>query len=221
MSGSGFSKGAPVHLSYPLTGRLLVRNSPADRVPSHGTDLAATSHSIDLVPVDEQGRSSRYTAASFLRPEPPQLFIGFGRPVLAPITGRVRIVHDGEIDHPAYRGLPSVGYALAQPRRVRRGWAHVAGNHVVIQADPTSGTDGRDDVFVALCHLQHASTTVRVDQQITAGEMIGRCGNTGNSTEPHLHLQAMTAKDATRAEPLPITFADGLPRGGQIIQVRE
>src|SRR5699024_9010013 len=89
-----------------------------------------------------------------------------------------------------------------------------------IQADPTSGTDGRDDVFVALCHLQHASTTVRVDQQITAGEMIGRCGNTGNSTEPHLHLQAMTAPDATRAEPLPITFADGLPRGGQISQVR-
>src|SRR5690625_6764858 len=79
MSGSGFSKGAPVHLSYPLTGRLLVRNSPADRVPSHGTDLAATSHSIDLVPVDEQGRSSRYTAASFLRPEPPQLFIGLDR----------------------------------------------------------------------------------------------------------------------------------------------
>src|SRR5690625_7530843 len=89
------------------------------------------------------------------------------------MSGRVRIVHDGEFDHPAYRGLPSVGYALAQPRRVRRGWAHVAGNHVVIQADPTSGTDGRDDVFVALCHLQHASTTVRVDQQITAGE-IGR-----------------------------------------------
>src|SRR5699024_1615828 len=128
----------------PLTGRLLVRNSPADRVPSDGTDLAATPHSIDPVPVDEQGRSSRYTAASFLRPEPPQLFIGLGRPVRAPIPGRGRIVHAGEIAHPPYRGLPSVGYALAQPRRVRRGWAHVAGNHVGIQAAPTSGTDGRD-----------------------------------------------------------------------------
>ena len=220
MSATGSSDAAQVRLAHPLTGRVLVRNSPADRVPSHGTDLAATAYSIDLIPVDEHGRSGRYTPASFLRPEPPHLFVGFGQPVLAPITGTVRIVHDGEVDHDAYRGLPSVGYALTQARRVRQGWDLVAGNHVVIQAASASRADGHEDVFVALCHLQRASPTVRVGQQIAAGEMIGRCGNSGNSTEPHMHLQAMTAQDATRAKALPITFMDGLPRAGQILEAR-
>lgn len=211
---------APVRLAYPLTGRLLIRNSPADRVPSHGTDLAATAYSIDLVPVDETGRSARYTPVSFLRPEPPHLFAGFGRPVRAPIAGTVRIAHDGEVDHRAYRGLPSVAYALTQARRVNRGWDHVAGNHVVIQAAPASRSDGPGQVFVALCHLRRASLTVRAGEQIAVGEMIGRCGNSGNSMQPHVHLQAMTAQDATRAEALPITFAGGLPRGGQVLEAR-
>ena len=209
-----------VQLAWPLTGRLRVRNSPADRVPSHGTHLAATAYSIDLVPVDEHGRSSRYTPISFLRPEPPHRFVGFGRPVLAPVTGTVRIAHDGEVDHRAHRGLPSVGYALTQARRVRQGWDRVAGNHVVIQAASAPRPDGQGPVFVAVCHLQRAGLTVRPGQQITAGEMIGRCGNSGNSTQPHVHLQAMTAPDASRAEALPITFAGGLPRSGQILEAR-
>lgn len=213
--------GPPVPLAYPLTGRMRVRNSPADRIPSHGTDLAATTHSIDLVPVDQHGRSSRYTLASFLRPESPSRFIGFGRPVLAPITGWVRIAQDGEADHDAHRGLPSVGYALTQRRRLRQGWEALAGNHVVIQAVSAPSAAARpEQVYVAVCHLQHASLTVRTGQQVTAGQVIGRCGNSGNSIEPHVHLQAMTAPEAMAARALPITFAGGLPRGGEILEAR-
>ncbi|MGO3279506.1 MAG: M23 family peptidase, partial [Brevibacterium aurantiacum] len=39
-------------MDYPFTGRWLVQNSPANRVPSHGTRLFATSYAIDFVPVD-------------------------------------------------------------------------------------------------------------------------------------------------------------------------
>lgn len=58
-------------LALPFRGRWQVQNSPADRVPSHGTELFALSHSIDLVPVDGRGRTAPFRLGSLLRPEPP------------------------------------------------------------------------------------------------------------------------------------------------------
>src|SRR5690625_3643853 len=109
-------------INYPFTGRWLVRNRPADRVRSHGTGLVGLSHAIDFVPVDAKGRSGPFTLKSFFRTEPPTLFTGFGRTITAPIDGTVVGTHDAEADHDAYRGLPSVGYALTQRQRLRRGW---------------------------------------------------------------------------------------------------
>ena len=45
----------PLDLAYPFEGRRLTRNSPADRVPSHGTSLFGTTWAIDFVPVDGRG----------------------------------------------------------------------------------------------------------------------------------------------------------------------
>jgi hypothetical protein len=41
----------PVELALPFTGTWLVQNSPARRVPSHGTHLFATTYAIDFVAV--------------------------------------------------------------------------------------------------------------------------------------------------------------------------
>lgn len=107
----------PLDLLYPFDGKWLVRNSPADRVPSHGTSLFGSAFAIDFVPVGEDGRSAPYTLTSFFRPEPASAFPGLGRPVSAPIDGLVVGTHASEPDHDSYRGLPSVGYALTQRRR--------------------------------------------------------------------------------------------------------
>ena len=200
----------PLRLESPLRGDALVRNSPADRVPSHGTGLGASAHAIDLVPVDERGRSAPYTLGSFLRTEPPERFAGFGAEVLAPVAGTVREVHDGQQDHPARRGLPSVRYALTQRRRLERGWVGLAGNHVILETALDSAA-----VFVALCHLRRGSLLVAPGDRVAAGEVLARCGNSGNSMEPHVHLQAMDALDPGSAAALPITFPGGLPRTGQ------
>ena len=48
----------PVDLRFPFTGHWLTQRSPADRVPSHGTTLFATTFAIDFVPVDASGRSA-------------------------------------------------------------------------------------------------------------------------------------------------------------------
>ncbi|HSP59455.1 MAG TPA: M23 family metallopeptidase [Ornithinimicrobium sp.] len=199
-----------VRLRYPFSGRWLVQNSPADRVPSHGTHLFGTTYAIDFVPVDGRGRSAPLGPGSLLRPESPQRLTGFGRPVLAPCPGIVVATHDGEVDHDAYRGLPSVGYALTQRRRARRGWVGLAGNHVVVEVRP--------GVLVALCHLRRGSIIVEPGRRLAAGQVVGRCGNSGNSTQPHLHLQALDRLDVGRAEGLPLSFPDGLPRNGRIVE---
>ncbi len=203
---------ATLELAYPFRGRWLTQNSPADRVPSHGTHLFATDYAIDFVPVDDAGRSARVTLRSLLRPEPPERFVGFGRAVLAPVEGTVVAAHDEEPDHPAFRGLPSIGYAITQHGRVAGGWAQLAGNHVMVQVP--------HGPVVAVCHLQRGSVAVRLGQEVRVGDVLGRCGNSGNSTEPHVHLQAIDRADAGHARPVPITFGGHLPRNGQVVDAR-
>jgi hypothetical protein len=84
--------------------------------------LKCRPHAIDFVPVAERGRSARLSPASILRPEPPKRFPGFGRSLTAPARGAVVALHDGEPDHEAFRGIPSIRYALtaAAAEAVRR-----------------------------------------------------------------------------------------------------
>lgn len=198
-------------LAYPVTGRWLVQNSPADRVPSHGTTRFASSFAIDLVGVDAFGRTAPLTTVTLLGPEPATRFPGFGRPVLAPVDGVVVAARDTEPDHAAYRGLPSFWYAVTQARRVQAGWAALAGNHVMILTGGGS--------VVALCHLQHHSVRVSVGQRVRTGEPLGACGNSGNSTEPHLHLQALSSADVPHATAVPFTLSGRLPRTGEVVEV--
>jgi hypothetical protein len=200
---------AIVELSYPFGGHWRVRNSPADRVPSHGTRLYASAYAIDFVPVDERGISARMGFQAFMRPEAPDRFAGFGRPILSPVAGTVVSAHDGEEDHSAYRGIPSVGYALTQYRRAASGWRALAGNHVLVE---------NNGVVVALCHLRQGSVAVRPGMRIRRGEVLGLCGNSGNSTEPHVHVQAMDGPDIASAAPVQIVFSGRVPKSGEIVR---
>lgn len=199
-------------LAYPFRGRWLVQNSPANRVPSHGTTRFASAYAIDFVPVDERGRSARLSMASIMRPEPPERFPGFGRPLTAPARGVVVAVHDGEPDHEAFRGIPSILYALTQQRRAANGWTGLGGNHVIIEV--------KAGQLVALCHLRHGSTRVSVGQPVAMGDVIGQCGNSGNSTEPHVHVQGMDAIDLRYSRAIPISFQGELPRNREMVDVR-
>ena len=203
---------ASIDLAYPFAGCWLVQNSPANGAPSHGTHAFATAYAIDFVPVSDSGRTAPITLSSLVRPEPADRFPGFGRPILAPVEGIVVAVHNTEPDHPAYRGLPSIRYALTQRRRAASGWVALAGNHVLIDSG---------GIIVALCHLQQGSIQVARGQQVRAGSALGRCGNSGNSTEPHVHIQAITTPDIERAIAVPLTFRGTLPRNGEVIDVSE
>lgn len=113
-----------VDLAYPFEGgRWLTQNSPANRVPSHGTSLFATSYAIDFVPVDRAGRTAPITLGSLLRPEPAERFPGFGRPILAPVAGVVVAVHQTAPDHRSFRGLrPSAMPSPSAAGQPQAGW---------------------------------------------------------------------------------------------------
>ena len=189
---------SPVALRFPFTGRWRVENSPARRVPSHGTRLFGTTYAIDFVRVDDRDRSARWTLRGLLATEPPGRFAGFGSPILAPLAGEVVLTHDGEPDHDAYRSFRAqLGYAATQAARVRRGAAAIAGNHVVIRSG---------DVYVLLAHLRRGSLAVEEGQTVATGERLGECGNSGNTTEPHVHVQATDSLDWDTCRALPIAF---------------
>ena len=206
-----------VVLAYPFKGRWLARNSPARRVPSHGTHLMGTTYAIDFILVDARGRSAPRSWRAAVATETPEAFIGFGAPILAPCSGRVVIAHDGEPDHEARRSqLTLLPYMLSQARRARGGPPAIAGNHVVIAID-TAGP------FILLAHLRQGSVTVTVGDPIHEGDVLGACGNSGNSTQPHLHIQATDSTNWDQARGLPIAFttngAPTLPGESEIVTV--
>lgn len=204
-------------LDLPFHGRWLARNSPARRVPSHGSHLFGTTYAIDFVAVDATGRSAPWSWRSAFWREDPRGFAGFGAPVLAPARGRVVAVHDGEDDHEARRSqLTLVGYQLTQGRRSRLGAPGLAGNHVVIAL----GTTGPN---VMVAHLRRGSVRVGLGDLVEVGEQIGECGNSGNSTQPHVHVQVTDSIDWASCRGLPMSFRNPdnepwMPRESEVFE---
>ena len=190
----------PVLLDLPFRGRWQARNSPARRVPSHGTHRFGVTYAIDFVAVADDGRSAPRSWRSVLAVEPPEIFRGFGVPMLTPAAGTVVLTHDGVVDHVARRStLAQIPYAFGQVARVRAGAPAVAGNHVVLRLGSTGP-------YVLLAHLRRGSVRVAVGDELAVGVPVGQCGNSGNSTEPHVHLQATDSVAWETAVGLPIAF---------------
>lgn len=188
-------------ISLPFSGRWLARNSPARRVPSHGSDLLGERYAIDFVGVDERHRTAdRRDWRTFVATEPPERYFAFGRQILAPADGVIVGAHDGEVDHDGRRSqLALIPYMLGQAGRLRRGVGAVAGNYVVMELRDTGA-------FVAMAHLRSGSIRVAVGERVTTGQQVAECGNSGNSTQPHVHVQVMDNQDLSVAQGLPVAF---------------
>lgn len=221
----------PLRIPLPVAGRWAIENSPARRVPSHGTDRFGLRHAIDLVGVDDRHRSSpQAPRRPLLGVEPPERFFAFGRAVFTPVDGTVVAVHDGEPDHEARRSpLGLLGYTLGQGARLRRGLTAIAGNHVMLH-------DAATGLVVTLVHLRRGSVHVAVGDRLRRGEQIGACGNSGNSTQPHVHLQVTDTASLESARGVPVVYRDyrewpasgggpvdvdaGVPAEGSVVEAR-
>jgi murein DD-endopeptidase MepM/ murein hydrolase activator NlpD len=118
----------------------------------------------------------------------------FGSEILSPVDGVVARVEDG---HPDIRAA----------RFFRRPNARSpAGNYVSIEV---AGTEG-PLAYVLLCHLKQGSVGVAAGAGVRVGEAVGLCGNSGNTTAPHLHIHAQDRAEIAvgRAVGLPLRFRE-------------
>jgi hypothetical protein len=107
----------------------------------------------------------------------------YNQPIVADAPGVVVIAVDGIPENP-----PGVQNGYDQH-----------GNYVVI--------DHQNGEFSLMAHLIPGSLKVRAGTPVQAGMELGRCGNSGMSTMPHLHWQVMDSMNANGARGIPPRFA--------------
>jgi murein DD-endopeptidase MepM/ murein hydrolase activator NlpD len=200
---------APTRLRSPVGGRWVPVNSPADKVPSHGVQAYAQTYAVDLVHVPDGDWSLDFGWAG-PHTRPPEDYPGFGRPVLACADGVVVRARGNRRDHGArtsYLGLVLLlleGFVLEVTGRI-------LGNHVVV--------DIGEDAYVLVAHLRRGSLRVGPGDRVRAGDVLGECGNSGNTSEPHVHVQVMDRSRASIAAGLPLEFTDTVADDGSPVAV--
>lgn len=85
---------------------------------------------------------------------------------------------------------------------------NVTGNSVVL--------DLGGGEWALYAHLVPGSIKVKVGDRVTPGQVLAKIGNSGNSTEPHLHFQLMDAPRLTDAAALPAPFVDVVVNGRRV-----
>ncbi|KUL50513.1 M23 family metallopeptidase [Streptomyces sp. NRRL S-1521] len=200
---------APVEVEAPVTGRWSALNSPADKVPSHGTHGLGQTYAIDITAEPEEGARpapvwfwpvARHGAA----------YPAFGAPLLAVADATVVHAEDGQRDHLSRSSLLGVLYfwLVEGVGRSIGGTRRIVGNHVVL--DLGEGT------YAMYAHVQRGSLAVRAGDRVVAGQRLGGCGNSGNSTEPHVHFQLMDGPDLDTARGVPFSWRGiGVPANGE------
>ncbi|MDQ3331363.1 MAG: M23 family metallopeptidase [Planctomycetota bacterium] len=147
----------------------------------------------DIVVIDDEDRTARGDGKSL------EDYYIYDRPVLAPAFGAVMLAINDEPDMP----IGELG-----------GGTDPGGNQIVLRV--------ADGEYLFLCHLKPGSVRVKKGDVVVAGREIARVGNSGNTSEPHLHIDLQD--DVDFGEGLPLYFYGytsdgkyverGMPRGG-------
>ncbi|MFG2432729.1 M23 family metallopeptidase [Streptomyces sp. NPDC048590] len=204
----------PVEVLPPVAGRWSALNSPSDRVPSHGLHTFGQTWAIDIVAEGGTGTAAAERPRfAWLWPlaRRPQVFPAFGAPVVAVADATVVTTDDSQRDHLTRNSLPGLAYLLLAEGELRglAGAHRVFGNRIVL--------DLGDGTYAAYAHLQNGSIEVRAGDTVRAGQRLARCGNSGNSTEPHVHFQLMDRPELERARGIPFSWRGiGVPANGEV-----
>lgn len=114
-------------------------------------------------------------------------YYGYGADLLAVADAKVVEARDGIPDN-----VPPHNYA---PTTVQ----NVFGNFVILDIGA-----GR---YAAYAHVLPGTVRVKIGDSVKMGQVIGKLGNSGNSTGPHLHFHICDGQDGIGSEGLPFSFA--------------
>lgn len=181
----------PIVISPPLRGdHWLAANGPSNTsahrralIPIDGRAVISQRFAIDWVKLGDDGKTYHGD------PKDNKNYYAFGSEALAAADGIITEVKDGiplNIPGPTSRAVPIT-------------LETIGGNHVIINIG--------DGCYAFYAHLQPGSIRVKLGEKVHRGQVIGLVGNTGNSTEPHLHFQIANASSPLGAEGLSYVFA--------------
>jgi murein DD-endopeptidase MepM/ murein hydrolase activator NlpD len=168
--------------TLPFEGEWLIMNGGTDKEHSHSWELLGQRYAYDFLRADANGR--RHKDGGYRVED----YFAYGAPIMAPADGEIVRVRSG------VRDAPHVGTGWVDWRS-----RDFTGNSVTI------GHAEREFSFLA--HLAANSIVVKVGQRVRRGELLARCGNSGHSTEPHLHFQVQDQLAFLGATSLPVAFS--------------
>jgi hypothetical protein len=150
-----------MNVGFPLRGgSFLVQHGGSDSAANHHAPHPAQRFGLDIVKLNRAG-----TRAKGLYPRQLERYAIFGAHVVSPCDGIIVSMRDG---------LPDLAPGTRDEKNKE-------GNHIVLRCA---------DVNFTLAHLQRGSIVVRNGAMVARGAPLARVGNTGNTTEPHLHIHA-------------------------------
>jgi hypothetical protein len=176
-----------VVITPPLRGGVwLAANGPAAEsghrraaIPVYAGMFIAQRFAIDWVKIDEQNKTFKGDSLKN------SSYYAYGNDALAVADGVVTEVKDGIPEN-----VPGI-----TSRAVPITLETVGGNHVIVDLG-----QGR---YAFYAHLQPGKIRVHVGDHVKRGQVLGLVGNSGNSTEPHLHFHISDASSPLGAEGLP------------------
>jgi hypothetical protein len=150
-----------LELAFPLRGgTYYVAQGGSNRIVNMHVISPSQRYALDILKLNAIGVRARG-----LYPADPKRYAIFGAEIVSPCDGVVAAAEDGFVDLPPPERDPE----------------HRAGNFVAIESDGAT---------IYLAHLMKGSVSVKSGEHVRKGQVLGRVGNSGNTTEPHLHIHA-------------------------------
>lgn len=184
-----------VDYCLPVQGEWLVLNGGMTPKGSHSWGILGQRFALDLVRTD--GRLQRHLGSGTKLSE----YLCYEAPIVAAQDGVV-VGLEGRI-----KDAPWVGWGVCDVSA-----RSFIGNYLIIEHAPGE--------FALYAHLKPGSLTVAVGDRVHQGQVVGLCGNSGHSTEPHLHFHLQDSADPYHGMGLPISFSDLEIGGHQAMDAR-
>lgn len=151
-------------MKLPFKGEWSVTWGGDTKEQNYHVESVAQKNAFDFLIYDEKGLTHKGTG------EANEDYYAFGKELYAPCDGEVVLVVDGIKDN-----IPGILNPI-----------YIPGNTVIIKT--------ANGEFVFFAHFKQHSIVVKQGQKVTTGALLGLCGNSGNSSEPHLHFHLQNWK---------------------------